>query len=129
MKVVASGDRNWTDSVYVFAVFDALHAEHSITKCAHGAARGVDTIVGEWAKSREIPCREYPAIWTVNGKFFKGAGHVRNIEMIDSEKPDLLVAIHPKLAESRGTKHAAYYAKSKGHQVLVCDGFTARELE
>ena len=123
MRVVISGDRFWNDRDYVFAVLDVFHEEHSITHLAHGAANGVDSFAGEWAKLRNIKLiQKYPAQWVQDGKFFRGAGPQRNIWMIDSVNPDLLIAIHPNIIESKGTKHAIAYAKSKGLQVVLCDG-------
>jgi len=55
----------------------------------NGAARGVDSISSEWARSLDIPVIEYPAPWD---KYGKSAGFIRNKQMLDEAKPDWVLA-------------------------------------
>lgn len=54
-----------------------------------GAARGVDTAAVDWAVVNWCPFIEYPADWK---KYGGAAGPIRNQQMLDEGKPDLVVA-------------------------------------
>src|SRR5690348_8540698 len=54
-----------------------------------GAARGVDTVALDWAVINWCPSEEYPADWDTHGK---AAGPIRNKQMLEEGKPDLVVA-------------------------------------
>ena len=66
---------------------------------------------GWMAKQLGFEVREYPAKWDEHGK---AAGPIRNRQMFDSEKPELVIAFHNDLANSKGTKDMVAYARSKG---------------
>lgn len=90
--------------------------EIDITEIIHGAARGADTMAGDYGYASKIPVRTFPADWDQYGK---RAGPIRNHQML-AEKPDLVVGfIGPN---SRGTKHMLDIAKKAGikvHEVNV----------
>jgi hypothetical protein len=46
----------------------------------HGNAKGADKLAGRVADDLGIPCKEFPADW---GKYGRGAGPIRNREMLD----------------------------------------------
>ena len=46
----------------------------------HGAARGADSLAGQWGKSKGLPVVEIPANWDVYGN---AAGSIRNQWMRD----------------------------------------------
>lgn len=46
----------------------------------HGCASGADKLADHWAKSWKAPVFRVPAEW---GRFDKGAGHIRNQQMLD----------------------------------------------
>jgi hypothetical protein len=54
-----------------------------------GAARGVDKAAIDWAVVNWVPFQEYPADWE---KYGKRAGYVRNKQMLEEGKPDLVIA-------------------------------------
>ncbi len=54
---------------------------------------------------------KYPAKWNLYGK---GAGHIRNKEMIDKGKPDKVVAFHSDISKSKGTRNMINQAKKLG---------------
>ena len=43
----------------------------------------------------------------------KKAGPIRNVTMFQKEKPDVVLAFHDNLEESRGTKHMVEFARRK----------------
>lgn len=96
MLVLVCGDRNWTDRK---KVADRLAILPQDTIVIHGACRGADQIAGEEAKKLGFIVHEFPADWSKYGKM---AGPVRNSQML-AEKPDLVLAFHPNLNESKGT--------------------------
>ena len=81
----------------------------------HGAARGADTIGGKVAKEMKLSVEAIPANW---GLYGKAAGHIRNKWMLD-RKPDLVLAFHPDIESSKGTKHMVKIAREAGVEVRV----------
>lgn len=55
----------------------------------HGGAKGLDSLVAKWAKNRGHAVMAVPALWDALGK---GAGIIRNQQMLDWVKPDWVVA-------------------------------------
>lgn len=80
----------------------------------HGAARGVDSIAGEWAEFVGIPCVEFPAEWD---KYGKSAGYRRNRQMLEEGKPDWVIAF----PGGRGTEMMVDLAKKAKVKVHVID--------
>jgi hypothetical protein len=89
MIVLVCGGRTYNDEGKVFSVLDYIHNEIKITGIVHGAASGADTLAGKWALSRSIPQIKFPAQWDLYGK---SAGYIRNKEMLEKGKPNLVVA-------------------------------------
>lgn len=89
MKILVCGGRDFTDYVWLGHVLDALKAHAGVALIISGAARGADTLAVEWANSRGIPTRLFPADWEAFGK---KAGPIRNQQMLTEGKPDLVVA-------------------------------------
>lgn len=88
MKALVCGGRDYTDKQTVFSYLDHTHAKHSISLIIHGAARGADSLAGEWAADRKVPVQEYKADWTQGKK----AGILRNKKMLEEGQPDLVIA-------------------------------------
>ena len=120
MKVLVCGDRNWTDRKRVFVVLSHVYAGWLATKeegetftIIEGQCRGADKIGGEWAemmKKRGVIHDPVPAQWD---RYGRGAGPKRNQEMLD-RNPDLVVAFHDAITESRGTKDMVGRAEKAG---------------
>jgi ABC-type Fe3+-hydroxamate transport system substrate-binding protein len=73
-------------------------------------------LAGAWARTHSIPNYKFPADWI---KYGKSAGPKRNMEMILSAKPDLVVAF----PGSKGTADMISKAKAAGIEVLeINDG-------
>jgi hypothetical protein len=89
MTVLVCGGRNFNNPTALYAVLDRLHAEQPITRIVHGAASGADSLGEIWGMMRGVFAAGYKAQWDAYGK---GAGFIRNQEMLDVEKPDLVVA-------------------------------------
>ena len=93
-KVLVCGGRDYNDRETVRRTLDRIKPAEII----HGAARGADTLAGEYARDRDIPCRSFPADWQKNGR---SAGFIRNRQMLDEGKPDLVVAFPAKAGSRR----------------------------
>lgn len=112
MKVLACGGRDFADHEALTRALDHVVAERGpIDVLVHGAARGADSLAGQWAASRGIAVRAYPADWAAHGR---AAGPVRNQEMIDREVPDLVVAF----AGGAGTADMVRRARRAGIAVV-----------
>lgn len=76
-----------------------------------GAARGADTMAIEWSVSNWCPFIEFPADWKTHGN---RAGPIRNQQMIDEGKPDLVVAF----PGGKGTADMIKRAKKAGIELI-----------
>ena len=89
MKVLVCGGRDYIKREALFLVLDRLHAERPIAQVIHGAARGADSLAGEWARARGVEEKAFPAEWQ---RYGRSAGSRRNHRMLYEGKPDLVVA-------------------------------------
>lgn len=106
MRVIIAGSRDITE---IAEVIQAVKVSgFSITEIVCGKAKGADTLGELYGISNRIPVKPFPADWYPNGKFFKGAGHVRNRQMGDYA--DALIAVWDGV--SSGTKGMIEYMKS-----------------
>ena len=81
-----------------------------------GAAKGADQLGSFYARSHNIPLKEFPADWATYGK---AAGPIRNQQMLDyalHEIPELIVFWD---GESRGTKNMMNIAKRHNVQTEI----------
>ena len=93
MKVLVCGGRDYNDYDTVaewLIYFLRQYAAMSIhTTIISGHARGADKLGERFAKVNECKLLIFPADW---GKHGKAAGPIRNQQMLDEGKPDLVVA-------------------------------------
>lgn len=95
MILVIYGGRDYTDREELFRECDRCRSV-SLVLC--GEAKGADTLGKEWALSRGIEVRSFPADWDKHGK---KAGHLRNIEMAEIAN----IGLGFWDGKSKGTKH------------------------
>lgn len=107
MKVLVCGDRNWTNRERIYERLAHLPGGSIVI---HGAARGADSIAGDVAGELGYEVERYPAQWDVYGR---AAGPIRNMEMLD-RKPELVIAFHNNISNSRGTAHCLKEAVRRG---------------
>lgn len=81
MKVIVCGGRGFDDKMELYERLDRALAKHPDLSIIHGAARGADTLAGQWAEDRGVPVEAFPAKWDLHGK---AAGHIRNQQMLDA---------------------------------------------
>lgn len=110
MKVLVCGGRDYNDGERLFAYLDKLDKElpePGITGIVSGCARGADTLAIQWSRKWDLPVSFFPADWNKHGR---SAGHIRNQQMLDQGKPDLVVAF----PGGRGTANMIERAKTAG---------------
>ena len=113
MRVLVCGDRHWTNEEVIRRELRSLTAPSVVI---HGCARGADTIAGRVAKELGVTVEEYPAQWSLHGR---AAGPIRNRQMLEQGKPDLVLAFHGDLAKSKGTKNMIEQASKAGVAVRI----------
>lgn len=114
MKILICGDRNWKDKDREF-IASVLQNFPQDTTVIHGACRGVDRLGASAAQDLGFAVEVFPANWNEYGR---AAGPIRNRQMLD-EKPDLVLAFHDNIEESRGTKDCTTEARRRGITVHV----------
>lgn len=81
-----------------------------------GEAPGADTLAREAAEYFGIPVLAFPANWQ---KYGRAAGPIRNTEMLNEGKPDMVVAFHNDYLHSKGTKNMVEQALKRGLKVVI----------
>jgi len=98
MRVLVCGGRDYDDwdtlHYTLYNIFDdGVRNLNETFTIVEGGAIGADFLARAWGKymSIEFPVvvEEYPADWKTHGK---AAGFIRNQQMLDEGKPDLVVA-------------------------------------
>lgn len=94
MKILVCGGRDYLDYITMVKTLDDIIQDLDPDKVViiQGGAKGADFLAKVYAYNwgwGGLVCKEFPADW---GKFGKGAGHIRNQQMLDEGEPDLVVA-------------------------------------
>lgn len=110
MKVLVCGGRDYTDAMTLGSWLGGIHKQRGITEIIHGGASGADWLAGQFARYANIQVSEYPADWKKHGR---AAGPIRNKQMLDEGKPDLVVAF----PGGRGTADMVRQATKAGIHV------------
>lgn len=123
MRVLVCGGREFSDARMMDAILRLVdrHSHryvpdtHGITAIIHGAAQGADSLAAAWAENVGLSSYgevlAFPADWA---RWGKRAGLLRNQQMIDEGKPDLVVAF----PGGRGTADMVNRARAAGIRVL-----------
>ncbi|BAQ18361.1 hypothetical protein GL4_2928 [Methyloceanibacter caenitepidi] len=77
----------------------------------HGNATGADALAGFWAIAVGVPILAFAADWNKHGR---AAGPIRNKQMLDEGKPDLVIAF----PGGRGTANMVRQARERGVEVV-----------
>lgn len=109
MRVLVCGGRTYTDMRTVTKCLDGLVPKPTLI--IQGGAFGADACASEWAYKRDVLERQFPADWKKHGR---AAGPIRNQQMIEEGKPDLVVAFEG----GRGTADMVRRAKAAGVRVI-----------
>lgn len=117
MRVLICGGRDWNDYEFLRRYLDnffykreLIHADCTIIE---GDARGADRQAGQWVQkhSYNMKLEKYPANWSLG----KVAGYLRNKQMLEEGKPDIVIAF----PGGRGTSMMIDLAKKAGVPVEI----------
>ena len=87
---IICGGRNFSDrAMFDSAMNDLIRLKGCPARIIHGDARGADNMADDWASHKAIDAIRSPAAWHRHGN---AAGPIRNQEMLDKFKPQLVVA-------------------------------------
>ncbi len=114
-RVAVTGGRDFRDRSYVYTVLDRVHQASTVSVLLVGDARGADTHALNWALARGIPFLVFRADWNSKGL---AAGPLRNQDIIDTGRPDLVVSF----PGGRGTADMLNRARRAGIELLVTGG-------
>lgn len=111
-RILVCGGRDYTNRKKVFHVLDTVRNVFGDILIIQGEARGADKLAKAWAISRGVAHMDFPADWA--GLGFR-AGIVRNQQMLDEGKPDLVIAF----PGGSGTRDMVRRAKASGIEVEI----------
>ncbi len=114
LRVLVCGDRKWTDGDAIERELRLLRMRNRVQCVIEGEAPGADTLARIAGKKLRIPVWEYPANWA---KYGRAAGPIRNRQMLSEGQPNLVLAFHANLAESKGTVNMINQAMKQGIEV------------
>lgn len=126
MRILVCGGRKWGYSwskyweewVKDHALFneaaEEIQKKYKPTFVIYGAAKGADE-VGESLKKMGVEGKAYPADWKTHGR---AAGPIRNQQMLEEGKPDLVIAF----SGGAGTADMTRRAKNAGVEVIKVVG-------
>src|SRR5882757_4993716 len=119
-RVIVCGGREYADAANLRFELDRIigpysdgdnYNIHEDLLVITGGAKGADSLAYEWAMSRGANRIIYPADWKKHGN---SAGPIRNQEMLDEGKPNLVIAF----PGGTGTADMVRRAKAAGVEVI-----------
>jgi|TARA_R110000744_G_scaffold246787_3_gene363200 hypothetical protein len=102
MRILIAGGRNFTDKQFLEEYMSKYLSE--VTVVISGTAKGADRLGEKWAQANDVAVERYPAQWS---RYGGAAGPIRNQEMLDKGKPDLVVVFKG----GKGSAHMASIAR------------------
>lgn len=117
MRILVCGSRHFDDWALLnetLQPYNPWETKDWTLEIIEGGAKGADFLARVWAKYNQVPWTEYPADWKNHGM---AAGPIRNKQMLDEGKPDLIIAFMFK--DSRGTKNMVEQAKKAGVETRI----------
>lgn len=118
-KILVCGGRDYQDEQKVFDTLDPyLDVYGGHLEIISGMARGADTFGHKYATLNELTNHKFPADWDKHGR---AAGPIRNQQMLDEGKPDLVIAF----GGGTGTAHMIRISRKVGVEVIEIDRETS----
>lgn len=116
MRVLVTGSRDWERRARLNHTLDMFMESEGVSVIIEGEARGADRLAREWAEGKGIPVLPFPADWE---RYGRSAGPIRNRQMLVDGKPDVVIAFHPDIETSKGTKDMVRQAEKAGVRVII----------
>jgi hypothetical protein len=107
------GDELIRDIVLMHSVLNGVTATVDVELIIQGGAHGADDLAHNWADSAGLRVVTFPADWDEYGR---RAGFLRNQQMLDEGKPNLVIAFYSGNERSAGTAMMADIARRAGVQ-------------
>lgn len=112
MKILVTGSRNLASAMTVVEYLDHYKDLYPDMRLVVGdCPTGADQFAREWARSNDVPVSVVVADWKTHGK---AAGPLRNQRMVDTHKPDHLLAFFQEGEANRGTRDCVRRAQAAG---------------
>ncbi len=112
-RVLICGSRGYKNAAAIAQLVKGLPTG---TVVIHGGAAGADGLADLYARQNGLTPEPYPADWD---KYGKGAGVVRNKQMLDEGRPTEVVAFVADPTSSPGTANMVLQALAQGVPVTV----------
>jgi len=110
-RVIVCGGRHSNDKDTVFRTLDCYHQMKPFSAVLVGGANGADSLAGDWARERGVPCEVFTPDW---GKHGRAAGLIRNKQMIDAGADGLIA-----FPGGKGTNNMIDLARHRGIPVAI----------
>lgn len=114
MKVLICGDRDYTNKGRIKYALANLGAQTDVI--IEGECIGADLLGAEIGEELGISIERYPAQWH---RFGRAAGPMRNKQMLNEGKPDIVLAFHNNILKSHGTKNMIMQSLRQGVRVVL----------
>lgn len=118
ITIAVCGGREFSDWELVREALDSVRKDPGLDKLITGGCRGADKLAEDWANLNLVDLEVFEANWEQYGK---SAGPIRNQEMLDLGKPDLLLAF----PGGRGTSDMVKRALKSGIKIAIVDSSSA----
>lgn len=121
LVVLVCGGRKYPQNGTVPCVLDDLLIRPddpmpvAIRVLVEGGGTGADRAASNWASINWVVNNTYQAQWDAHGP---AAGPMRNQTMLDTEKPDIVIAFPTPGARNKGTRHMMGIARARGVPVI-----------
>jgi hypothetical protein len=113
MRILVCGGRDFNDSALLSKVLSQHSNKDSVI--IQGEAQGADYLARVWAVQNNLPFESYLANWK---KYGKRAGYIRNVQMLNEGKPNLVIAF----PGGKGTQMMINLAEAAGVPVVKVNG-------
>ena len=113
MRILICGDRYWANKELIRDTVENYVKTIKLDKIyiIEGEANGADSLAREVAEELGLEVMKFPADWS---KYHRAAGPIRNQQMLQQGKPDMVLAFHNNLSQSKGTADMVKRARKAG---------------
>lgn len=111
--VAVTGGRDFNHIDFIYKTMNEVNIKYDVYEYVFGDAHGVDAHVQKWVIENKLNHKKYYADWGFHGK---SAGPIRNKQILDECRPNLLIAF----PGGRGTANMVIQARRRGVPIMIC---------
>ena len=115
-RIIVCGTRDFNDKPLLQKTLDSVLNGMQSVEIVSGGCRGADTYGEEYARSRKISVKRFPADWD---KYGRAAGPIRNRQMLEYATAENATVIAFWDGKSKGTMNMIQTAQKQGANVHV----------